>query len=204
MFRKFFPLLFILSALAVFSASLAACSRQVTPVPTPIPPDYDAEEQAVYAALIAAMYPAPMVVIMDTTATDPVGVEGLAQTLQYVQQNMSALSQETADSFQVRNDAAYPLAEDLDLGVEVILLSQRDMQAMFAVNQNGWDIFYQRYPDAPGIMTLSRVGFNASLDEALVYIGNQSHWLAGAGYYVLLRKANGAWTVDQQVMTWIS
>jgi hypothetical protein len=31
-----------------------------------------------------------------------------------------------------------------------------------------------------------------------------SHWLAGAGYFVLLNKVNGAWVVDQQVMSWIS
>jgi len=38
----------------------------------------------------------------------------------------------------------------------------------------------------------------------LVYVGTLSHWLAGAGYIVLLKKVNGAWIVDQQVMTWIS
>ena len=51
---------------------------------------------------------------------------------------------------------------------------------------------------------ISQVGFNETLDQALVYVGTMSHWLAGAGYYVLLNKVNGAWIVDQQVMTWIS
>jgi hypothetical protein len=37
-----------------------------------------------------------------------------------------------------------------------------------------------------------------------VYIGTQSNWLAGAGYYVLLKKGEAGWGIDQQVMTWIS
>jgi hypothetical protein len=65
-------------------------------------------------------------------------------------------------------------------------------------------LFYERYPNTPGITTLSRVGFNEPLDQALVYIGTMSHWKAGVGYYVLLSKVNGSWLVEQQVMTWIS
>jgi hypothetical protein len=78
------------------------------------------------------------------------------------------------------------------------------MNQIFAVNQDGWQVFYARFPEAPGIISLSRVGFNDRLDQALVYLGNQSHWLAGAGHFYLLKKVNGAWTVDQKVMTWIS
>ena len=29
-------------------------------------------------------------------------------------------------------------------------------------------------------------------------------WLAGAGYYILLKKADGVWRIDQQVTAWIS
>jgi hypothetical protein len=78
------------------------------------------------------------------------------------------------------------------------------MSQIFSQNRDGWQLFYEQYPDAPGITTLSRVSFNNTFDQALVYVGTLSHWLAGAGYYVLLKKDNGAWVVDQQVMSWIS
>jgi hypothetical protein len=78
------------------------------------------------------------------------------------------------------------------------------MTSIFGQNQDGWQLFYEQYPDAPGITTLSRVGFNYAFDQALVYVGTLSHYLAGAGYYVLLKKVNGSWIVDQQVMSWIS
>ena len=162
------------------------------------------EEQAVYASLLPKMYRNRGYVIMATTATGATGVDNTAQTLDYILQNLHGVASETVDSFRSRNDAAYPIRPDMDLGSPYTLLSQAGRNRIFGQNQSGWEIFYNRYPQAPGITTLSRVGFNASFDQALVYIGTQSNWLAGAGYYVLLKKADGAWSIDQQVMAWIS
>jgi len=48
------------------------------------------------------------------------------------------------------------------------------------------------------------VGFNNNLDMALVYVGNQSGGLAGAGYYFLMAKENNTWKVIREDMAWIS
>ena len=45
---------------------------------------------------------------------------------------------------------------------------------------------------------------NKEKDQALVYVGNQAHYLAGRGYYVLLTKENDIWGIKKDVMTWIS
>jgi len=195
----FKKILFILLAVI-----LAGCTG--TPAPTSTPPaeQMDTEEQAVYAALLRKLYSASSYVIMDTTATCPTGVGNTASTLDRILQNMHGVDQETADSFRARNDAAYPVRPDMNIGSMYVLLNQGEMTQIFSQNRDGWQVFYEQYPDAPGITTLSRVGFNDMLDQALVYVGTMSHWLAGAGYYVLLKKVNGAWIVDQQVMTWIS
>jgi hypothetical protein len=92
----------------------------------------------------------------------------------------------------------------MEIGASYVLLTQNERTQFFNQNQDGWQLFYEKYPDAPGITALSRVGFNQALDQALVYAGTQSQWLAGAGYYLLLKRVNGAWIIDQQVMTWIS
>jgi hypothetical protein len=184
---------------------LAACSTAgQTPVATPSTGQLEREQAAVYAAALQGLYGAPSYVLISTTATDPTGVEDTQQTLDYVLQNLHDVAAETADSFRERNSESTSLRADLDLGAPYSLLSRADMSAMFSQNQDGWQIFYGRYPDAPGITTVSRVGFNLSLDQALVYIGTQSHYLAGAGYYLLLKKVNDVWVIDQQVMTWIS
>lgn len=196
MYKKtIFPLLSII---------LAACTVKPTQAPTASAPHMDTEEQFVYAAVLQKLYAASNYVIMDTTATGLIGTQDMSSTLDHVLLNMHNFAMETADSFRARNDAAYPLRPDMDIGAGYVLLTQNDKTQLFNQNQDGWQLFYEKYPDAPGITALSRVGFNNALDQALVYTGTQSQWLAGTGYYLLLKKVNGGWIVDQQVMTWIS
>ena len=183
---------------------VAACTARPISSTTPSANQAEAEEQAVYAFLLPKMYQNRGYVIMATTATDLTGVDNTAQTLDYVLQNMHGVAPSTVDSFRARNDTAFPIRPDMDLGSPYTLLSQAARNRIFGQNQSGWEIFYNRYPQAPGITTLSRVGFNAAFDQALVYIGTQSNWLVGTGYYVLLKKAGGVWSIDQQVMSWVS
>jgi hypothetical protein len=190
--------------LFVFSLMLlATCNAKPTPsLPTPPVDQINVEEQAVYAALLKHMYTANALVIMDTTTT---GVDNTNQTLDYILQNMHGVDQATVDSFRTRNEKALSISSGMNIGVAYTLLSQSQRNQIFGQNQSGWEVFYNNYPNTPGITTLSSVGFNAAFDQALVYIGTQSNWLAGAGYYFLLKKGDGnVWTVDQQVMSWIS
>jgi hypothetical protein len=197
MFRK---TVFILLAIL-----LTACTAPTpTPAPTPSAGQMDAEEQAVYSALLQKFYAAAVYVIMDTTSTSPGGIGDTDSNLDHVLQDMRLVDPATTDSFRLRNDTEHPIHASMDLGAPYVLLSQAEMNRIFAPNQDGWQVFYEQYPDAPGITTLSRVGFNATLDQALVYVGTMSHYLAGAGYFALLKKINGVWVVDQQMMTWIS
>ena len=188
----------------ILSVVLAACITTPEPVSTPSAEQMDSEERVVYTALLRNLYSASSFVIMDTTATGPVGVEDTASTLDHIVQNMHGVDLETVDNYWVRNEAAYPVRPDMDIGCGYVLLSQSEMGKIFSQDRDGWQLFYEQYPDAPGIITLSRVSFNNTLDQALVYVGTISQWLTGAGYYVLLLKGNGQWIVDQQVMTWIS
>ncbi len=184
---------------------LAACGPRPTAGPATPPADQiKLEEQAVYAALLKDMFNAPMVVLMEKTATDPGGVENTASTVESAMKNLPGIDKATVDDFKARNNQSYPLSADMNIGVKYVVLTQTEMNQFFGPNQDGWEAFYKNYPDAPGITSLSRVGFNPTYDQALVYIGTQSHYLAGAGYYALMVKVNGTWTVSIKSMTWIS
>jgi hypothetical protein len=197
MFKKHLLLVLVVCA--------AACGpARPTLIPTPATDQINREEQAVYAFLLAKLYQHKGYVIMADTATSSTGVDNTAQTLDYVLQNMHGLASETLDSFRARNTSAQVMRPDMQLGGPYTLLNQTARNQIFSQNQSGWDIFYNRYPQAPGITTFSHVGFNASLDQALVYMGTQSNWLVGAGYYYLLKKVEGIWSIDQQVMIWVS
>jgi hypothetical protein len=194
-----------LLALAIFGTALTSCNASPTTLPTPAMAELEAEEQAVYSALFDGIYGEPqMYVLISETSTDIGGVENTSSTLDHVLPQMTGVDEETVASFRVRNDAAYPVRPDMNLGLPYVLLTHDEMNQIFDINTSGWDVFYTRYPNSPGLTTVSRIGFNTNLSQALVYVGTQSHWLAGAGYYVLLKKVDGVWTIDQQIMTWIS
>jgi hypothetical protein len=192
---------FLLIALSFF---VVACTARPASTPTRAADQVDVEEQAVYAFLLPKMYKNRAYVIMATTATGATGMDNTSQTLDYILQNMHGVAPETVESFRSRNDTSHPIRPDLDLGSPYTLLTQAGRSRIFGQNQSGWEVFYNRFPQAPGITTLSRVGLNVTFDQALVYIGTQSNWLIGAGYYILLKKTNGVWNIDQQVMAWIS
>ncbi len=205
MFRNLERTLSALLALTVFGALLAACTPLATPAPTLAEAEVEVEEQAVYVAVFEELFGDPqMYVLMSETSPGIEGEEGMDSILEFILPQMTGLDEETATSFQVRNEAAYPVRADMDLGLPYVLLTHDEANQIFAINTDGWDVFYTRYPNSPGLTTVSQVGFNADFTQALVYVGTQSHWLAGAGYYVLLEKSFGTWQIEQQVMAWIS
>lgn len=156
--------------------------------------DIDAEEVAVYAALLGKT--TGMRVITDHTE---IGFSEISQVVDGVIKFMHDVAPATTASFLARNATVHELRADMSLVVPYVLLSQAEMNAIFD-GEDGWQGFRALYPDAQGIQSLSRVGFNTDLTQALVYLGSQSDWLAGEGNYYLMKKVNGVWTVDQTVM----
>jgi hypothetical protein len=188
-------------ALILLLATLA-CGLPATATPTPA--DVTTETYAVYAAVIRAKFPSPQVVISAQTATDFSASE-LEKQLADMRKQLSGLSTATTTDYIERNAAPLTLeAVRFQVSSEIILLSSADLDQFFKKDGGGWDAFYQQYPDAQGTLTFSAVGFNRDQTQALVYAGNQSHWLAGAGFYYLLEKQNDQWVVIDQAMTWIS
>jgi hypothetical protein len=98
------------------------------------------------------------------------------------------------------------LEDRFGLPVKVVLMDSAEMKSMFDNPKvhDGWEAFYSRYPGAPGIIHLSKVTFGAGGDTAELELGSQSHWLAGGGYHITLKKIRGAWKIQSARMTWIS
>ena len=190
--------------LLVVVVVLTACgSPPAGPTPHPTA-DIATEEAAVYSAAIEVYLggaPDPLV-LADRTALD-MGSD-ITSTLDSVAQQLTGVAPETLVGFKARNDQAYALRTDMALPFRYLLLSSQEEGAFFQPNGGGWDRFYEQYSNAQGIMRLSRVGFNGDMTQALVYAGNQSHYLAGAGVYYLLAKEDGSWHVVAEMMVWIS
>jgi hypothetical protein len=202
--------LMVVSALAWSCNSLAdGAGSSPTPATTDPggAPAIGPEDQAVYAAVLAQKYLAPSYVIRDATRADAF-FGPLADTVSVVLQQMHGVAMQTSASFLARNAQSQPLRPEMSLGAPYVLLTDLELKQLFdsppAGVEAGWQAFYARYPDAHGIITLSRVGFNAAGDQALVYVGNQYAELGGEGIYFLLNRVGTDWLVDQQALTWIS
>jgi hypothetical protein len=194
-----------LLSLTVLSALLPACAPTATIVPTSMESEIETEEEAVYAAAFDELYGEPrMYVLVEKTSPSIQGLEGLDSILALILPQMTGMDETTADNFRVRNNAEDPVRPDMELGLPYVVLTDAEFKEIFAINTSGWDIFYTRFPNSPGLTTISQVGFNEELTQALVYVGTISHWLSGVGYYVLLEKTDGTWQVVQQVSAWVS
>ena len=177
---------------------LMACSTGKRP-PLEIPEEnLDLEEQAIYLVLLSD-YHGETIVLSETTDS---GFEFRGQT--DMPGGMPGLSEDLWKDYLARNDKAYPLSRGMEVGVEYVLIDTGEMSEIFNDFEDGWEEFYNRYPGSPGITTLSRAGFNQEGTEALVYMGAQFHYLAGAGNLYRLEKQDGVWKIVDKVMLWIS
>ena len=169
-------------------------------------PDSLSEEYKVYDVLINSMYVASdvkLIVIEDSTGVSTYR-GGLETTMVYIKRHFDALEQLTINNFIKKNVHRYRLGSWFCLKVKFTIITREEIKKIFW-RGGGWDKFYEIYPNSQGILRLSRVGLNNEVNQAVVYVGNQEHWLAGKGYYVFLVKDNKErWKVKDKVMIWVS
>lgn len=77
--------------------------------------------------------------------------------------------------FCAKNAQPQKVWPELRQRLPVILLSREELNSLFSAGHpqkpDGWDRFYAKYPKSPGIITISRVGFNRRGDLAMIYLG---------------------------------
>jgi hypothetical protein len=117
-------------------------------------------------------------------------------------EELPALKQETYDDFEAKNKDPQVLDGTFTVSVPVIVLSEEDIEALFDTSDWGQSLL-EKY-NSKAILTLSRIGFDTEMNQALVYAGIYTAWNAGIGYYVLLNKENGVWEVESTITAWIS
>jgi hypothetical protein len=166
-----------------------------------------AEEYTLYGDLLRGLYPTGGIrcIVLEDHTTAGYLAEWDEETYEHVRQNLPAASDELFEDFFLQNREPAALSPSFDAGVPVVLISPGETaEFLNSGTGDGWERFYDAYDGAQGIMEISRAGFNAGMDRALVYAGNQSGYLAGAGFLYLLEKAGAEWTVRDSLMVWIS
>lgn len=84
------------------------------------------------------------------------------------------------------------------------LLADSTLARFFGKGKPGWDGFYRAFPRGSGIVSLSRVGLSRDGHWAVLYVGQQSNWLVGAGDLYVLHNDGGIWRIRYRRMLWLS
>jgi len=176
------------SLLVLFAVSVCSGSQLVEAVAV------EQEEYAVYSAMIPLIYGARHYVI-----ANPTFYAGSPKSKDVIPFNLPAgpsASQQTFNDFLRRNKSNGWLTRKLDLQAEYVLVDFAEIKTIASFKpQDDWKEFHHKYPEAPGYITLSRVGFNERRNQALVLTRFVCHPMCVEGVYVLLAKAGGAWKV---------
>src|SRR5215216_4785184 len=140
--------------------------------------------------------------MLESTSVD-LSMGDLKQIAEYMSTGFPSISRETVDSLLQRNEQPTQLSAEMQLGVDYALLSAEEL-AEISSQPNWNEVLSEDYPGSDGYLIFSRVGFNHTLDQAVIYVGKVAGPLMGSGSYYLLEKQNGEWSIKQELMTWIS
>jgi hypothetical protein len=115
---------------------------------------------------------------------------------------LPGVAQDAVDDLRARNAETTPLPVALPLHTRYVLVSDAGF-AQFTTWAKRRPELSRCYPGATGVVTLSRVGFKADRNQALVCAGLTVSTNAGGGRCImLLRKPAGPWQVTDWVNTW--
>jgi hypothetical protein len=123
---------------------------------------------------------------------------------------LRSLTDDTITGYDVARKSEHELNTKLDIPFKYSLISDKQMADVFP-NKNEWDkspeqwnAFYNLYPNSAGYNSFSRVGYDKSGGQALVYFVNWCGQLCGTGSYVLLENGPNGWVVKESAGIWIS
>lgn len=121
--------------------------------------------------------------------------------LQEMRSDWVALESETIDSLIVRNSFSVELEKKLSLDSKYRLIPRDEYVKILQGGANpNWNNFDTLFPDSPGFMTVSRVGFNSERTQALIYFYNAyrcsgDEIVPPTRNIAMFVKQDGAWTL---------
>ena len=172
-----------------------------------LPRDADGDgEASIYSLILNERYaadPDKSVVVVDKTF----GAPDMERELNRddLQARLSPLSQATVESYKGKNKEPLRLKGFQNVKAKYLLMTEGELKEFFEKDVlSGWESFRQKYPDAVGVVQLSRVGFNPEGTEALVSILYSCGEVCGEGSFILLTKTGSGWRIAKSVVVVIA
>ncbi len=109
-----------------------------------------------------------------------------------------------ADDFIKKNENLCELENKFGIPESIALVTDYELEEITR-GSGSWDKnFGAKYPNAGGLITFSRIGFNRDFTQALAYFGQTSGPLTGSGHLVILAKKDSIWKVQKTYVVWIA
>lgn len=186
--------------LFVFTGAFACSTLSPNSAPTPTDAEIEKEEQAVYSFFVGGQ--GGTTLILQETSTSVIN-DDPQTVMDNIKSGLTGISNETVKNFIARNAQPTQLSTDMNLGTKYTLITSEELSKI--TKQPNWgEILANTYPGSNGYLIISRVGFNNTLDQAVIYVGQVAGPMMGSGSYYLMEKQNGNWIIKQEVMVWIS
>lgn len=185
----------------VVSLSMIQSSSSIVFSPTF---DDQIEEYIIYSTIINSFHnldATKTLLIVDHTY-DPAPPEDIFE--EYKRQQPPYLAKATLNDYRQKNAKQNQLTERFDIRHKHALLSKDDYDETFKEGCSGWCKFQEKYPESSEYMRFSRVGFNRTGTQALIYVIHGCGGLCGSGGYVLLAKQDGIWRIQKWMNAWVS
>jgi hypothetical protein len=168
------------------------------------------EDYAVYAALVNGLggpedpeesWKGKQVFVADVTAA-PRDTKSHWGRWGFRSNSKAAPSHDTVADFERTARSSCVLKPQSGDATSYKLISKEELDKAF--NEGDWQGFYKKYPDAGGVWTFSRPGYNSARNEAVLSVSHSCGSLCGTGHLYFLAKQNGQWKVQNRLMLWIS
>jgi hypothetical protein len=204
----------------VYFLSLVISFQSVSDHKTETPPEQIPDEDYVVYSLVLqnqfAKDGIERIVIGDHTLMDlPPIMMGMTQFggSPEVKKIREAMDKETWNDYEQKSKSPVALANKFTLKIPVVLISAAERDRVFSVtgegekkvaSPQGIKEFQKLYPNSPGFMHISRIGYNRDRTQSFLYVGYVCGGLCGSGQIFLLAKEKDQWKILHTAMTWIS
>jgi hypothetical protein len=167
--------------------------------------DQDCE---IYRAALTAIAPdstTPVVVYDSTSLGTPTFAFHAWTSMGAPRDSTYRMSRETWDAVRANNEPRGPLPECLNTMRRLTRVWYDSIRTKFSDREKGWEIFSAAYPGANGFRMFGKPYWPVvGGDLALIYVASASHWLAGGGDVLYVKKVDGRWTVVGRPPLWRS